>query len=66
MAKFLVLLVLAIAQITVAFLPITPYGRKYISSCSKSILNSIKKDEQGYIIKDRDWFQGLSLDAGAR
>jgi hypothetical protein len=28
-------------------------------------LNSLKKDDKGYVVKDRDWFQGLSQDAGA-
>ena len=30
-----------------------------------SRLNSLSKDDKGYIVKDRNWFQGLSKDAGA-
>lgn len=26
----------------------------------------VKYDAQGYVIKDRDWFNGLSMDPGAR
>ena len=28
-------------------------------------LKSLNKDDKGYIVKDRNWFQGLSKDAGA-
>lgn len=35
--------------------------------CSNKLtqLNALQKDEKGYIVKDRQWFNGLSLDAGA-
>lgn len=41
------------------------FHRQIIRSAQHSSLQVVQRDEQGYEIKPRDWFNGLSLDPGA-
>lgn len=50
-----------LAQINLGFIP-KPTGHRLLSQISAEI----KYDAQGYVIKDKSWFNGLSADPGAR
>ena len=58
--KFIVLLVL------VSIALINAYSANVLKVPRRSILNmsNLQYDNQGYIIKPRDWFNGLSTDPG--
>lgn len=61
--KYLLLYSLSLLSGAVSFYLSRPFS---LSSVEKASLFVSPKDEFGYEIKDKSWFEGLSLDAGAR
>ena len=63
MALFPVLICIILLSIQAYGFHLNSIQNRFVSKCTS---RQLQKDEKGYIIKDRDWFEGLSLDAGAR
>ena len=56
---FNILALSCVVLISYGFVILSP-----MRTIQKTILNEVKKDDKGYLIKERDWFNGLSMDPG--